>query len=70
MRPGIWYLILAFAYLIISCWSLYFVCTMYAAVIETLCKSAQFADTVNMGYDTDPTWVGVQRLGKQIFIFS
>ena len=43
---------------------------MYAAVIETLCKSAQFSDTVNMGYDTDPTWVGVQRLGKQIFIFS
>ena len=70
MRPGIWYLILASAYLIITCWSLYFVCTMYAAVILTLCKSALFVDTVNVGYETDPTWVGMQRLGKQIYIFS
>ena len=37
MRPGIWYLILAVAYLIISCWSTYFVCTMYVAVNDTIC---------------------------------
>lgn len=32
---------------------------MYVAVIKTLCKSSQFVDTVNMGFETDPTWVGV-----------
>ena len=70
MRPGIWYLVLAFAYLGISCWSLYFVCTMYAAVVDTLCKSSEFVDTVNVGYATDPTWIGVQHLGKQIYVFT
>ena len=64
MRPGIWYLILAFAYLLISVWSLYFVCTMYVAVNETLCQSAVFVDTINLGKETDPTWVGMSRLGK------
>ena len=32
MRPGIWYLILASGYLLITIWSLYFACTMYASV--------------------------------------
>ena len=32
MRPAVWYLILASAYLVLSIWSLYFVCSMYAAV--------------------------------------
>jgi len=49
MRPGIWYLILAFAYLTISIWSLYFVCTMYVAVEQTLCKNAAFVDSIVMG---------------------
>ena len=47
MRPGIWYLILAVAYLLISIWSLYFVCTMYSAVRITLCQSAIYIDTIN-----------------------
>ena len=64
MRPGIWYLILAIAYLIVSCWSLYFVCTMYIAVKKTVCESATFVDVINMGYEEDANWVGVQRLGK------
>ena len=37
MRPGIWYLILALGYLLVSIWSLYFVCTMYVAVRATVC---------------------------------
>ena len=37
MRPGIWYLILAFAYILISIWSLYFVCSMYFSVQKTIC---------------------------------
>ena len=54
VRPGIWYLILACTYLVISIWSLYFVCTMYVAVKETLCQSAIFVDTVNVGKEEDP----------------
>lgn len=72
MRPGIWYLILASGYLAISLWSLYFVCTMYIAVQNTLCKSAVFVDTINIGEQTtdeDSSWIGVQKLGKQINIF-
>ena len=70
MRPGIWYLILAVGYLLISIWSLYFVCTMFVAVTKTICASATFVDVISDGKETDPTWVGVQRLGKQIYIFS
>ena len=70
MRPGVWYLILAIAYLLISIWSLYFVCTMYVSVSKTLCMSAEFVDTINEGKVTDPTWVGVQKLGKQIYVFT
>lgn len=58
MRPGIWYLILAFAYLLISIGSLYIACTMYVAVSKTICSSATFVDTVNLGFATDPYWVG------------
>ena len=70
MRPGIWYLILAVAYLLISIWSLYFVCTMYSAVRITLCQSAIYIDTINQGKSSDPMWVGTQRLGKQINVFT
>lgn len=70
MRPGVWYLILAVGYFAISIWSLYFVCTMFASVQDSICKSASFVDVVNAGRDTNTTWVGAQRLGKQIYIFS
>ena len=70
MRPGVWYLILAVGYFAISIWSLYFVCTMYASVQDSICKSASFVDVVNAGRETNTTWVGAQRLGKQIYIFS
>ena len=64
MRPGIWYLILASMYLVASILSLYTVCTMYVLVRETICSSATFVDVVNVGKETDPMWVGLQRLGK------
>ena len=35
-----------------------------------MCESANFVDIINQGYSTNPTWVGTQRLGKQIYIFS
>ena len=53
MRPGIWYLILASTYLVITIWSLYFVCSMYFSVQDTICQSATFVDTINMGKETE-----------------
>ena len=69
MRPGIWYLILAFGYLAISIWSLYFVCSMFETVRDTICKSALFVDSINFGAENTYEWVGTARLGKQINIF-
>ena len=49
VRPGVWYLALALVYLGISLWSIYFACSMYTSVRESLCQSANFVDTVNLG---------------------
>lgn len=70
IRPGVWFIILAVLYLGLTAWALYFACTMYVTVKETICKSAVFVDTVNVGKQEKPTWVGAQSLGTQLYIFS
>ena len=43
---------------------------MYASVQKSMCTSAGFVDTINLGKESDQTWIGTSRLGKQIFVFS
>ena len=54
----------------LSVWSLYFASTMYVSVKDAICKSAVFVDTMNVGKAEEPTWVGAQSLGSQMYIFS
>ena len=69
LRPLIWYLVLATAYLAVTAWSLYMVCTLYVVVTDSLCHGATFTDTINLGHP-DSTWVGAQDLGAQLSLFS
>ena len=41
---------------------------MYVSVKDTICNSAVFVDTVNAGKAENPTWVGAQSLGSQLYI--
>ena len=43
---------------------------MYVAVKDTICQSAVFVDTVNIGKAEEATWVGAQSLSSQMYIFS
>ena len=64
LRPAIFYLIFSTLLMALTIWSIYTMSFIFEMSRGTLCKGSIFMDTINMGKKEDPTWIGVQQLGR------